>query len=220
MNRIKSLASVMVCSTAVLVGCGGGGDTIVNGFGAAIDDVTVTPPGVTLEPGQTIELTADVTTSGNVEDLTVEWSSDSPGVVAAQRTGEFTARVTGQSGGSGSVVATATAANVAGETSGVALITVPAVEPEIDAVSVTPASIDIEVGQTATLSADVQTSGDIEGLTVDWSSANTSVATVQPTGDFTAQVAGESTGSVSISASVTADNVDGSQTASAGVTVQ
>ena len=91
-------------------------------------------------------------------------------------------------------------------------------DPEIRSVSVTPSSISIEPGQTAQVRADFQTAGDVQGITVSWTSGNTDVATVSPTGDQTAQVTGQSSGTVSITATVSASNAQ-SQSASAGVDV-
>lgn len=91
-------------------------------------------------------------------------------------------------------------------------------EPRITSVTVTPSSVSIEPGQTAQVRADFQIQGDVQGISVEWSSGNTDVATVSPTGDQTAQVTGQSSGTVSITATVTASNAN-SQSASAGVEV-
>lgn len=204
---------------ALLTSCGGETITNANGSDAEIFDLTVSPLSVELEVDQTAQLTADVSTSGDVEDLTVEWISGDTEVATVTRTGELTATATGQGAGNTLIRATATGSNVSGQASGEVSVDV-GPEPKIENVSVTPADVNIEVGQTAQLRVDFQTTGNVEGLSVSWTSGNTDVATVSPTGDQTAEVTGQSRGTVSITATVTADNVEGEESASAGVTVE
>lgn len=92
-------------------------------------------------------------------------------------------------------------------------------QPQITSVTVTPSDISVEPGQTAQVRVDFQTEGDVEGISVEWTSGNTDVATVDPTGDQTAQVTGQASGEVTITATVSASNAN-SQSASAGVTVE
>lgn len=91
--------------------------------------------------------------------------------------------------------------------------------PSIDNVTVTPDELDLNAGQTATVTADVNTSNDVEGLELAWSSGNSNVATVSPTGDRTAEVTAAADGSTTITATATASNVDGQTSSSAAVQV-
>lgn len=92
-------------------------------------------------------------------------------------------------------------------------------QPEISSVSVTPATIQVEPGQTATVNADVTTQGEVGELSFSWSSGDEGVATVQGNGS-SATVTGQASGQVSVTVSVTAANVSGAQTASTGVAVE
>lgn len=84
--------------------------------------------------------------------------------------------------------------------------------PTIDAISVTPQSVTLQVGSTAQLAAQVQTSGNANP-TVSWQSADTDVATVDGEGVVT----GVQEGNTTVTATATAGN--SSKSAAAQVTV-
>jgi uncharacterized protein YjdB len=80
----------------------------------------------------------------------------------------------------------------------------------VTGVTVSPTTLSLTVGQTATLTATVSPAN-ATNKNVTWSSSNTSVATVSSTGVVTAVAAG--------SATITVTTVDGSKTANCAVTV-
>jgi endoglucanase len=80
----------------------------------------------------------------------------------------------------------------------------------VTGVTVSPTTLNLTVGQTATLTATVSPAN-ATNKNVTWSSSNTSVATVSSTGVVTAVAAG--------SATITVTTVDGAKTATCAVTV-
>ncbi len=92
-------------------------------------------------------------------------------------------------------------------------------EPQILNVEVTPSEVTVQPGDTAQVRVDFETQGDVGDADVQWASGNTSVATVSPTGDRTAEVVAQSSGTVTVTATVSSGNAP-AQSNSAGVTVQ
>src|SRR6266568_2578368 len=150
-----------------------------------VASVTVTPASVSIQQGQTVQLTATPKdANGNaLSGRVVTWSSSNPSV-ASVNTGGF---VTSSAAGS----ATITAASEG--QSGTSAITVTSVP--VATVSVSPASATVLAGQTVQLSAtpkDVN-GNPLTGRTITWSSSNTSVATVNSSGLVSCVVAGSAT---------------------------
>lgn len=106
-----------------LVGCGDLG-TSIDGIGATIDSVRVSPSEVTLPPGQTADLTVDFRTTGGPRELTVQWSSGDSGVASVEASGARTATVTGVAEGNTTVTATVEAINVREDATASADVTV------------------------------------------------------------------------------------------------
>jgi len=148
--------------------------------------VTVSPASVSLQMGQSSQLTA-TPKDANGNPLTgraITWSSSNTAIATVSGTG----LVTGVAGG-GPVTITATSEGQSGSAS-VTVTTVP-----VASVTVTPPSASVQVGQTVQLTATLKdANGNIlTGRTVTWSSNQTTVATVNATGRVTARAAGSAT---------------------------
>ncbi|HSY84912.1 MAG TPA: Ig-like domain-containing protein [Gemmatimonadaceae bacterium] len=210
------VASVDTSGNVTLVGAGsanisasaGGLTTSVPATATAatvhVATVSVTPATVTLNPGNTVQLTAvPMDSLGNVlANQTVTWSSSNTSVATVSATGLLSAVTVG------SAVISATA----GGKSGFANLAVVAASPAtVASVTVSPATASITAGKTVQLTATLKDSvGNVlGGRAVTWSSSNPTVATVSSNGVVTGVAAGAAT----ISAS------SGSQQGSAQVTV-
>lgn len=132
--------------------------------------VTVTPTNVTMTPNQTQQLTATVTT--NSSNKTVTWSSSNNAIATVSTSGLVTAK----SGGTATI--TATANDGSGQK---ATCTVTVIATSVKLNQTTASMIPY---QTLQLTATVTTSN--ANKTVTWSSNNTSIATVTPSGLVTA----------------------------------
>lgn len=193
----------------------------VLGLAACGDDVSVTPPtpplpagiaSVTVAPAQItiaiqekVILTASVaTTQGTGTPVTtVAWSSANAAIASVSAAGE----VTGVAAGTTTIRATSTAD--AGKV-GAAAVTVRALQ--VQSVVVTPQSLSLQVGQTATAVATVNRDAGASGA-VTWTSSAAGVATVNNT---TGLITAVSTGTAVITATSTAD---ASKSAALAVTV-
>lgn len=154
----------------------------------AVASVAVAPTSGTLTLGATISLTA-ITYDGNNNPLTgrsVVWASSAPQVAAVSTSGVVTAK----SAGTATITATSE-----GKT-GSAQITVNAPPPApVSSVVVTPASSQVAIGATKTLSASTRdASGNtLSGRAISWSSSNSGVAMVTSGGVVTGIAAGTAT---------------------------
>ncbi len=169
-SRSGSLRDPGLAALTLLVlvaGCGGDG-------GGNEPDVTVTlsPTSVSLFVGETASLSASVSGGSGGS---VSFTSSDNQVAMVSQSGTVTAV------GVGSATITASASGA----SATASVTVKA-----SSISVTPGSLDLEVGQTGQLTATI--TGGV-GLSVTWSSSDESVATVDAGGLVTAQAAGTAT---------------------------
>jgi uncharacterized protein YjdB len=194
------VASVDTSGNVTLVGAGsanisasaGGLTTSVPATATAatvhVAAVSITPSTVTLNPGNTTQLTAVPTDSlGNaLANQTVTWSSSNTGVATVSATGLLSAVSVG------SAVISATA----GGKSGFANLTVVAASPaSVESVTVSPATASITAGKTVQLTATLKDSvGNVlGGRAVTWTSSNPTVATVSSNGLVTAVAAGTAT---------------------------
>ncbi|PWD51678.1 hypothetical protein C8046_14515 [Serinibacter arcticus] len=150
--------------------------------------VTVTPGTATLSLGATTTLAAAVAPAEANQAVT--WTSSDPTVATVGPNGLVTARK------AGTAVVTAASA-VDGAITGTATITVTAIVPT--SLTVTPASASIVAGTTTTLTAQALPAEAVQA--VEWSSSDTSVLTVSPTGVVT----GREPGTATITASSLAD---------------
>jgi len=163
-----------------------------------VASVAVTPGSLNLVVGQNGALTATaLSASGTpITGKTATWSSSAPVVATVSNEG----LVTAVTPGSGTITAT-----IDGKT-GSANVTV--VPPAVATVTVSPATLNLDVGASATLTATVRdaSGAPIPGKSVSWLSSNPAVVTVNPAGTVTALAEG----TTQITASV--DGVSGSAT--------
>jgi uncharacterized protein YjdB len=152
-----------------------------------VADVRVVPEDVTIVLAEEVRLRAILTTDeGEEVDRPVEWSSSNAAVASVSSSG----LVTGLLPGEATITATAE-----GE-SGTATVRVEL--PPLTGIEVRPGSLDLEVDETATLSAvGLQVGGGEQpDLDVTWESADPSIASVDGDG----QVKGLSSGTTSVTA--------------------
>lgn len=191
-----SVATVSVSGVVTAVGAGNAvifatiegrtGSATVNVRQIAVTSVTVTPAVNSIAVGASVQLTATVRSGTTIlTDRGVGWTSSSDAIAVVSSTG----RVTGLK--AGAVTITATSEGV----SGTAFVTV-----GIASVTVSPNPTTVNTGQTKQLTAVARDASNaiVTGLTFQWASAATQIATVDAAG----LVTGVTPGTVNVSASV------------------
>jgi len=170
----------------------------------AVTGVTMNPTSVSIEAGQTSQLTATVSPT-NADDSSVTWSSSNTAVATVDANGLVTAVSAG--------TATITVTTTDGSKTATCAVTVtaPAAPINVTAISLTDATV--AIGDTKTLTVTYTPTDANTGKAVTWSSSNTSVATVDANGTVTGVAAGTAT----ITATST---TDASITATCTITVQ
>lgn len=177
-------------AAATLTACDKG---TVNPDGAPVDSVVVSPQTASVMVGSSLSLTAEVLdASGSLLPVSVTWASEDNSIASVSDDGI----VTGHKAGTVQIAASSWGKNA------VATITVNpsiTVMPAVARIVIAPSNPRINEGQSIQLTATVLDVQDraITGLTVTWSSSNTSRATVDNTG----LVRGISAGTVNITAS-------------------
>jgi uncharacterized protein YjdB len=168
----------------------------------SVTSVAITDGDQAILVGETVTLTADVVVVNDAPD-TVTWSSDAEGVATVGDDG----LVTGVAAGTATITATSTFDATKSDS---VTVTV-AVAPAVVSVSIDQADPTLSIGETATLTATVVAAGGA-AQTVDWSSSNEAVATVDEDGVVTGVAAG--------TAAITATSTfDGTKSDSVTVTV-
>ena len=177
-----------------------------------LDIVQVLPAAVTLGPNAMADFVAvGLTAGGDTVESAVSWSVTGGQLLETtnsgrQHRGRYQA---GTQPGTYRVVVSAPSPHVglASDTANVLVTTIP-----VASVVVSPASVPLDVGETAQLTATAQDSNGatLSGRVITWSSGNTAVATVSSSGLVTARAAG--------SATVTATSEGKSGTAAVTVT--
>ncbi|WP_292385116.1 PQQ-binding-like beta-propeller repeat protein [Methanoculleus sp. UBA430] len=171
----------------------------------AISSITIDPADIELSRGLVQQFLALATdTSGTVlANLVLDWSSSNETVGTVNATGFFTALEAG----------TTNLSATYGSTTGTANITVIPPVPVVKAITVSPAEKSVFVGDNWTFAATPldQYSEPMDGVLCTWTSSNTTVGTVDETGNFSALIAGTTTvtaanGTVSGNATVTVLN--------------
>ncbi|MBX9856393.1 MAG: Ig-like domain-containing protein [Gemmatimonadaceae bacterium] len=143
--------------------------------------VSVNPATVALDLGQTVDIVATVTAGAGVS-TAVTWRSSNPSIASVNSNGRATAV------GFGTTLVTAISV---ADTTRRASTTVTVV-PRVQSVSVSPATVSVSPGASATLSAVV--AADPGAVTaVIWRSSNASVASVSPNGVVTGIANGSAT---------------------------
>ncbi|MBR4166290.1 MAG: Ig-like domain-containing protein [Bacteroidales bacterium] len=169
-----------------------------------VTGVQLTPSAASVEVGETVSLTATVLPS-DATNKVVAWTSTNPSVAAVDNNGNVTGIAAGD--------ATIFVITEEGSFAASSRITVSSSTPEpvtVQSVSLDKTTLDLNVGEDATLVATVLPEN-ADDKTVTWSSSNTAVATVSSTGKVTAVAAGE--------AVITVTTTNGGKTASCTVTV-
>lgn len=169
----------------------------------AVTGVTLDKTSLSIEAGQTAQLTATVQ-PGNADNQAVTWSSSDNNVVSVDATGKITANT------KGSATITVTTADGGKTATCTVTVTEPAAPVAVTGVTLNKNNTTIYTGRTETLTATIQPA-DATNKAVTWTSDNTGVATVN-----NGVVTGVSVGS----ATITAKTADGGFTATCTVTVE
>jgi trimeric autotransporter adhesin len=193
----SDLRVAMVSTAGVVTGVGPGSATItaasegktgtsaVTVVPTAIASVTLQPDTATIRVGASTALTPTVkdVTGAVVSDRDIAWTSSNVAVATVSATGVVTGRAVG----------TATVSATSGGKSGSAFVTVVAVP--VGSVTVSPASVTLVPTQETSLSAVVRDANGVivTDRAVTWSSSNTAVAIVSPSGSVTAVAPGVAT---------------------------
>ncbi len=160
---------------------------VVSVSAVPVASVSVTPVALSLNVGQTGQLTATPRdASGNpLSGRVITWTSSSAAVATVNSTGLVTAQ------GAGTATITATSEGQSGTAT--STVTQPIVP--VASVGVSPTSLNLTVGQTGQLTATPRdASGNpLTGRVVTWTSSNAAIAIVSTTGLVTAQGAGTAT---------------------------
>lgn len=181
-----------------------GGSTPVT---PTVSSVTVSPTSKTLEINETQQLTATVNATPASADKSVTWSTSDANVATVSTDG----LVTAVAQGTATITATSNLDNTKSATCAIT-VNPPAAPIPVTAISL-DATATVGIGENKTLTITYTPSDANTGKAVNWSSSNTSVATVDNSG----KVTGVAAGSATITATSTTDNTI---TASCNVTVQ
>jgi uncharacterized protein YjdB len=167
----------------------------------AVTGVSITPGNVQLSANGTSQLSKTISPA-NATNQNVSWSSSNMGVASVSSTGLVTAGTT-----SGNATITCTTAS--GSKTATSIVTVSAAIPVVT-VSITNPNSTLSIGATSQLTKVI---GPVNATNqnVTWSSSNTVVASISPSGLVTALAAGNTT--------LTVKTADGSKTATSLVTV-
>lgn len=167
----------------------------------AVTGVSVSPTNISLQTGQSQDLTETITPA-NASNKAVSWSSSNSNIASVDGNGLVTAIA------AGAVTITVTTAD-GGHTAQCAVSVAQGTVP-VNGVSVSPTSLALNVGQTQDLTETVNPSN-ATNKSVNWSTSNATIATVNSNGLVSAVGNG--------SATITVTTVDGGFTANTSVTV-
>lgn len=202
----QGVVTAVASGTATIVATSEGvnGTTVITVSTIPVARVDVAPTTVSLNPGQTSQLTATAyDANNNVLVRPVTWVSSNTAVATVSTTGLVTAVASGN----------ATISATSGGVTGTAVITVAQVP--VASVTVTPGAPNMFPNDVLQLTATARDAGGnvITGRPTTWSSSNTSVATV---GTTTGLVTAVTQGAATITATV--DGVTGTATVSINAT--
>ena len=178
-------AGALGSATITATSEGKSGTSVVTVTDVPVATVTVSPSPASVVAGQTVQLTA-TPKDANGNPLTgrvVTWSSSNTSVATVNGSG----LVSGVVAGSATITATSEGR------SGTSAITVTPVP--VASVTVSPSPASVNEGRTVQLTATPKDANGnpLSGRTIAWSSSNTAVATVSPSGLVTGKVAGSAT---------------------------
>jgi uncharacterized protein YjdB len=149
--------------------------------------VAISPPSVTLNPGETSALAASAfdDSGAPITGRTVTWASGNTNVATVDAGGTVTAQ------GSGTADVTATIGGVVGHAS----VTVLAAPAPVASVTISPKQVTIQSGQTTHLTATVRDKDghELKGRTVTWTTTNQLVVNVDGNGNITGFFPGSAT---------------------------
>jgi uncharacterized protein YjdB len=177
-------------ASAPMVGCNKGA---LNPDGTAVDSIVVAPQTASVQVGSSLSLTAEVRDASGalLPSVDVTWTSEDGSIAVVSQDGI----VTGVSAGTVRI-----AASFWGKNAVANIVVSPAltVLPGVGRIVITPTNPRIKEGDSVQLTATVLDVADrvISGMTITWSSSNTSRATVDNSG----LVRGISSGTVNITA--------------------
>lgn len=174
---------------------GGSGDINVTG-------VSLNTSSITLNSGQTAQLTATITPS-NATNQSLNWSSSNTAIATVNSSGVVTTISEGTT--------TVSVSTVDGNYIASATITVSSSTISVTGIAISPTTVTIEEGQTTQLTATISPSN-ASNKNVNWSSNNTSIATVGTNGTVTGILQG--------TVSITVTSVDGGYSANTIITVE
>ena len=172
--------------------------TLTARFYVPIDSISITPSALSLAPGESGTLTANILPS-NATDTTFAWTSSNETIATIDQLGIVTAITAGET--------TITAVSNKGGIEAVASVTV---ATPVTGLTINPQSKEINIGSTAIFTASISPSNATD-TTVTWTSSNETIATIDQSGIVTALTVGETT--------ITAVTTDGSFEAVASLTV-
>lgn len=171
----------------------------------AVTGVTLDQTSLTLEAGQTAQLTATIQPA-NADNQAVTWSSSDNNVVSVDATGKITANA------KGTATITVTTADGGNTATCTVTVTEPAAPIEVTSIAL-EASTTIAIGDTETLTVTYTPADANTGKALTWKSDNTAIATVDANG----VVKGIAAGTAKITATSTTNPAI---TATCAVTVQ
>lgn len=166
----------------------------------AVTGVTLNETELTLEEGETADLTATIAPE-NATNKNMTWTSSDPDTATVDENGHVTAKKAGET------PAVITVTTEDGGKTATCKVTVnektvtPPDEPAVTGVTITSEVTTVKVNETITLTAKVEVVGDM-ATTVKWTSSNTDCATVD---ESTGEVTGVAKGTATITATSTAD---------------
>ncbi len=167
----------------------------------SVTGVTLSPTSISLNIGETSQLTATVSPS-NATNKNITWSSSNNSVATVSNSGLVSAVSQGN--------ATITVTTVDGNFTATANVSVTNSTVSVTGVTLSPTSLSLNIGGTSQLTATVLPANATNKL-VSWSSSNNSVVTVSNSGLITAISVGN--------AIITVTTVDGNKTATANISV-
>ena len=178
----SALAAIVACELPV-------SDTTP---GSAVARIVVSPKNVTLQPDQTQDFMAvGFTTAGDSADIAVAWSASSGAIDSSSAGKRHYGHYRNANCGAHKVIATGHPGGIADT----ADVTVSGCQASVASITLSPASVNLQVGQTTQLTATLHDANGtvLSGRTVTWSSDNSAVATVSGTGLVAAASAGSAT---------------------------
>ena len=193
-NVSSGLANVLTAGSTLITATSGSvsGSTTLTVTPAALVSISITPNPITIQAGQTQQLSATGAYSdGTTQDVTTiaKWASDTPSVATI---GPSTGLAAGVSAGAATISATI----------GSVTTTAPLSVPALASIAITPNPITVAAGQSKQLTATgTYSDGSTQDVTTaaQWTSDTSSVATI---GSSTGLATGVSAGSATISATI------------------